>query len=452
MKKHIVAAAMAVAAGAALVGAPTESQAIPAFARQTGSACLNCHFQTFPAITAFGRAFKQGAFTDVGDEALVEDEGLSIPAVLNATVVVRGNHTITKTSGITAQNLGAYNAANQTAFTAAQLNQINKTVGVWNIPSETPLLIAGRIGEHTGAFLEWVGGVQQGVANINANNTPSANFQVMNSFDFGDLKGGVNIFNAGFGWTQGIEVSNVIGQHAGAAGGLGDVSAEMQLGFRAGNEQGLAFWVGSDLFTAQLAMIAPDAPGANVKFKLVPGFRVFVTPEVAGWDVGVGVGFINGKKTYGNNAASYAIDNQFIDVQAQGEVGDAQIGVYLDYAQSKYHVPNAAVAAANQIVWGNWHPNAGDGDKLKGYSLRVTVKPLHNVIFGLGYGQTKYTPAAAQVNAGVQGATQKITKLDVTYEIYQNFEINLAYTTTKNANWVKGWKQTDTLIEFEALM
>jgi len=475
MKKHLLAAAAL--ATAALTMAPTTTEAIPAFARQTGSACLSCHFQTFPALTAFGRAFKQNAFTDVGEEALIEDEGLSIPAVLNATIVVRGNYTNTKTT--TATPPAAFNAAQaavnaaQAAVNAAQAavnapggntaaNQAallhaqavlaqakanvppapSTTTGVWNIPSETPLLIAGRIGEHTGAFLEFGGGAG------GANGTATANFQVMNSFDLGDFKAGLNIFNAGFGWTQGIEVSNVIGQHAGAVGALGDVSAEMQMGFRAANEQGIALWAGNDLFTAQLAMIAPDAPGANVKFKLVPGFRVFVTPEVAGWELGIGFGAISGKKTYGNNAASYAIDNQFIDFQAQGEVNEMQIGFYADYAQSKYKVPNVAVPAANRIVWGSWAAGAVNGDKNQGFSLRATVKPLHNLIFGIGYGQVKYKPTTA----GVQGVTQKMTKLALTYQIYQNFVVNLAYWTTKNAGWVKGTKVTNTMLEFEALM
>ncbi len=420
MKKILLsAAAFAVVAVSAVAVAPTTSEAIPAFARQTGAACLSCHFQTFPALTAFGRSFKQGAFTDVGEQALVEDEGLSIPAVLNATVVVRGNYMNTKTSPA----IGA-----------------STTTGVWNIPSETPLLIAGRIGEHTGAFLEWIGGVG------GANGSNTANFQVMNSFDFGSVKGGVNIFNASFGWTQGIEVSNVIGQHSSSVGNVGRVSAEMQMGFRAGNEQGLAFWVGNDMFTAQIVGIAPDAPGANVKFKLVPGVRVFATQDFGGWDVGFGFGAISGKKTYGNNAASYAIDNQFIDLQAQGEVGDTQIGFYADYAQSKYKVPNINVPAAARIVWGSWAAGAANGDKNQGFSLRATVKPLHNLMFGLGYGQVKFKPT---VGASV---TQKRTQVSATYEIYQNFEVNLAYWVTKNNAWVNGDKVTTTMLEFEALM
>ena len=44
MKKSILsAAAFAVVAVSAVAVAPTTSEAIPAFARQTGAACLSCH-------------------------------------------------------------------------------------------------------------------------------------------------------------------------------------------------------------------------------------------------------------------------------------------------------------------------------------------------------------------------------------------------------------------------
>ncbi|MBI5232947.1 MAG: hypothetical protein HY880_01185, partial [Deltaproteobacteria bacterium] len=36
----------------------TDSDAVPAFARQTGFSCLTCHFQHFPGLNAFGRTFK----------------------------------------------------------------------------------------------------------------------------------------------------------------------------------------------------------------------------------------------------------------------------------------------------------------------------------------------------------------------------------------------------------
>ncbi|RME84271.1 MAG: hypothetical protein D6771_04725, partial [Zetaproteobacteria bacterium] len=225
MRKHILAAAAL--AAAALTMAPTASQAIPAFARQTGSACLNCHFMSFPTLAAFGRSFKQGAFTDVGDEALVEDEGLSIPAVLNATFVVRGS--IDKIKDTTKV------APNKSSWTD------------YAFPRDTVLLLAGRIGEHTGAFIEFDGA--------------AANWQLMNSFDTGNVKVGLNIANTGFGWTAPIEVSSVFGQHGGMLNGKNISATEQIMGQdptgAAGNTLGVALWAANDMFTGQVGLYAP---------------------------------------------------------------------------------------------------------------------------------------------------------------------------------------------------
>src|SRR3989304_2772112 len=63
--------------------APRDAQAVPAFARQTGMACNACHFQHYPALNAFGRAFKQEAYTLKGKQETIEDENLSLPVDLN---------------------------------------------------------------------------------------------------------------------------------------------------------------------------------------------------------------------------------------------------------------------------------------------------------------------------------------------------------------------------------
>src|SRR3989338_574991 len=66
-----------------------EANAVPAFARQTGQACSTCHFQHFPALNAFGRAFKAGGYTQIGGQGKIEGEDLSIPDPLNASLVTK---------------------------------------------------------------------------------------------------------------------------------------------------------------------------------------------------------------------------------------------------------------------------------------------------------------------------------------------------------------------------
>ena len=60
--------------GPLLLLASTQAQAIPSFARQTGSSCADCHVGSYgPSLTPYGMRFKLGGFTDT------DGEGTKIP-------------------------------------------------------------------------------------------------------------------------------------------------------------------------------------------------------------------------------------------------------------------------------------------------------------------------------------------------------------------------------------
>ncbi len=439
MKKVIFSAAafgMVAVSGMAL--APTTAEAIPAFARQTGAACLSCHFQTFPALKAFGRAFKRNSFTDVGDEALVEDDNLSIPAVLNATVVIRGNYTNTKKTG-------------------------KASSGAWNIPSETPILIAGRLGTNTGAFIEFAnGGAGAGSATKTSVNGAVAvgNWQLLNSWDVGDFKVGLGAHNSTFGGSAVFETSNVFGQHGGKLAGS-NVSAIQAAGFGKAT-LGVGAWVGNEMGDIQFALVAPSgAQATNVGLKLAKLIRGHLFLDAAGWDTMIGFGVVTGTAGKSNVAPAapnvtgkFNMDLQFVDFQAQGEVGDMSVGFYADYAQSKGKTLTGAAAVGSQFYGGL----AQSGDKFTGYSARVEVKPLDHVLFGIGYGYNKVSDAAAKV-AGLIGAKTTTFHLAATYEVYQNLELNLVYdsakTTPSAARAAAGATSSTTkttMLEFEGLL
>ena len=429
MKKMIFsAAAFGLVAVSSIALAPTTAEAIPAFARQTGAACLSCHFQTFPAVNSFGRAFKMGSFTDVGDEALVEDDALSIPASLNATVVIRGNYTRTST-------------------TAAG---VKTTTGNWNVPSETPILIAGRVGSNSGAFVEFAnGGAGAGPAGAGAP-VSVGNWQFMNSFDLGGFKVGVSAANSTFGGSAQMEYSNVFGQHSGKLAG-GNVSAIQALGF-AQATVGVGAWVGNDMGNIQLALIAPSAAqGTNVGTSFGKLVRGAATLDLAGWDTLIGFGVVTG--TAGKSVASGGVgqnpmDLQFVDAQFQGAVGDTSIGVYADWAHAKGKTDQASLQG-NVYGVTNGPTNLINiaGTKSDAYSIRADIKPLEHVIVGAGYGYNKFsTPVAASIS------NTKTTQVAATYEIYQNFEINGVYTSAKTTTGGVANTTNTTLLEFEALM
>jgi len=423
MKKLFIAAAsFAVVAVTAMVAAPTTSEAVPAFARQTGAACLSCHFQVFPALTPFGQAFKRGGFTDVGEESLLEDDGLSLPVVLNMSVNSRVRLRNDKTETVTA------GVATNTTVKASQM------------PDETPLFIGGRVGTNTGVFMEWT-------------SNPAGGWQLLNSFDVGDFKAGVNLFNAGFGWTWGLEESSVYGQHGGVHWGK-NISAQEAL--NAGNSfgyQGVTGFVGNDLFVVTVNMVTAGGNtlnGMNFLGTLLPGVRVFVTPEVAGWNLGFGGGYIKGTKSVnasggGANTNTVHADNLFLDFQAMGDVGDTSVGIFADYATAKG--PSSATVPALVDLMGQTA-----GSKYSGYSLRATVEPIHAVILSAGFG--KQTLKQNLTASPDQKTTY--TTLGISYSLYQNMEIALIRQVQKITNNVNvaadTSKVTTTALQIEAVM
>jgi len=403
MKKTLLsAAAFASVAVAAVAIAPTTSEAIPAFARQTGAACLSCHFQTFPALNSFGRSFKRGSFTDVGDQALVEDDNLSIPAVMNATIVIRGD--ITTATG---------------------------TKSVYNIPSETPILVAGRVGTNTGFFVEFANGGTGGSVSV-------GNWQFLNSFDMGDLKVGLGAHNSGFGGSAVLETSNVFGQHAGKLGGA-NLSAIQAAGF-ANASLAIAGWVGNESFDVQAALIAPSAAqGQPVGSKLGQMVRAHYFMDIGDFDTMIGAGIVTGTASTNGGAAvggaNFAMDLKFVDFQMQGDLtDDMSLGIYGDYA----NVSNkAALATVTQAATTNFY----GGGKFTGYSLRAELKPVHNMGFGVGIANNK-------TGTGVAAVKTDTVQVAAFYEVYQNLELNFIYDSAKSG----GVTSNTTVFEFEGLL
>jgi hypothetical protein len=77
----------------------SEVAALPLFARQTGMVCSACHFQHFPLLNGFGRAFKSAGYTMMGAQGKVEGDGLTIPNTLNMAVMTSAGYEKTNQAG-----------------------------------------------------------------------------------------------------------------------------------------------------------------------------------------------------------------------------------------------------------------------------------------------------------------------------------------------------------------
>ena len=117
--------AAALAAAACGLWSPA-AQAVPSYARQTGSDCAACHVGGFgPQLTPFGIQFKLGGYTDT--------DGKDGKIPLSGMVVA--NHTHTSKDAVEAPS--HFSTNDNTAL------------------QELSVFLAGRFGDHVGSFAQY---------------------------------------------------------------------------------------------------------------------------------------------------------------------------------------------------------------------------------------------------------------------------------------------------------
>ncbi len=354
------------AAAVALVGAivaPTKAEAVPAFARQVGVPCYSCHYQHIPKLNAFGRDFKLGGFTQAAQD-LIQDDGLSLPPVLNAAVVVK------------------IRLVNQSP------EATGKKYGEWNIPDEAAILIGGRVGENMGALNEFSGD----------GHMPNNKFVF--SKDFGGVRGGLTVFStADAGPAYGMELFQTGNQRNqfGYEVTQWHPRAAMNGPWNNG-AQGLGFFAGSDMFFVNVSLFAPaassfsgTATGGNydVGFNLSNYIRAAITPKIGDMDLAVGVSLTSGKtkiRNFPGTAAGtdteIASDSMMVDGQLQMPVAGMSLEVIANYA---------TVKSDAQSIY-----NATGKDN-KGFSVGAELGITHHAGLKAGFGS--FDNGAATRNA-----------------------------------------------------
>lgn len=401
MKKMLLsAAAFAVVAVSAVAVAPTTSEAVPAFARQTGAACLSCHFQAIPRLTAFGRSFKIGGFRDMGEQALLEDDHLSMPAVFNASLLFKARINFT--------NKGLNAVGGAKGFGGLDSSGIQ-----W--PDEAALLIGGRYGSNIGALTEWNGGPL------------SYKIAFVGDFDFGQVGfvgGSTDALGLGYLYndpsntlvrnTRGTQFRPTFFKNTSMQTGV------TGLGVYATVADMLYVAVGQ--FVSNAGMNPANGgtlSGAALDF-LTWG-RVALTAEVAGLDMVAGIYSVSGSQ---NKNAAVGIAKETttgVDLQLQGDLGGVSVGLYgvYQFTGKRWATVGAAAPASN----------------FTGFHGNVNVSLGH---FGVkaGYSSSKDKQAG--------GAAAKTALAGVWYSLAQNVELDVEYETTSGG----GLKQTTVLLEY----
>ncbi|MBI5875678.1 MAG: hypothetical protein HZB81_07545 [Deltaproteobacteria bacterium] len=368
-----------------------EANAVPAFARQTGLACSTCHFQHYPALNAFGRAFKSNGYTQIGGEGKVEGEDLSIPDTLNASLVTKVRYQKTNGKDYTGNLTNGSSGTNR---------------GELQFPDEAALLIGGRAGEHIGFLLEaslW--------DSADSTKTMFTSFKMPITYDVADTKLGIIPFTtdsggASYGFellnTGALKMQRVLENNSGK-----DTSAQLYIG-TSGTAEGFAFVAANKMFFVNYSLWGP-AHGSTDFSPFMSYVRLAATPNVGGWDLGVGGQLWRGTGKYNGTTRTKA-DAFAVDAQAQGNVG-LPLGVYLTYGDAKKSKTNEVANMFNSNT-------AGD-------------KKAWSLLAELGVLPGKATVAAGY-RSGKTGATaynkQNAITLGATYLLAQNVELQLNHS------------------------
>lgn len=347
-------------AGFATVGLtliPPSAEAAPAFARQTGMQCVACHSQAFPAINAFGRAFKASGYTMMGAQPKIEGKDLSLPSTFNASVITKLRYT---------QSNGNTNEG-------ADAGQIE-----W--PNEAALLLGGRVSENIGFMIEaGFGGPVSGEVEVDGN---AGTFEVEG--DSNTFLGSKLHFNvAKVGQTQlsvipfstdalgvgyGLELLNTGATRAQRP--IEDrtaMSASQALGLGAGEATGIAFAATNSKYFVNYTAWTPGFGGENMDVGTNFGtyLRAAYMPRIGSWDTGFGFQYLTGtiKQAAGKDAGGVkqfdelVTDGWVIDAQADGQVGGKPVTVLFSTGSAKAdHInngnPNDSTATALLLQYG----------------------------------------------------------------------------------------------------
>lgn len=404
-----------------------EASALPVFARQTGMACSACHFQHFPLLNGFGRAFKAAGFTMMGAQGKIEGDRLSIPDTLNMAVLT---------------SMG-YEKTNQAAdATGVTKNAGNGVIFVPGVAGEASLFFGGRVSDNAGFLSEL--GLGGAAAALGSAKLPVL-YEVADGVRLGvvpfatDAQGasyGLETLNTGANAVH--QISNTPGFNSAHANAI---SAQQYIN-TAGLADGAAFVATSDMGFVNVTKFNQTGIAAGTFGSLGSTYlRVAGTFDLVGWDSALGVQSWSGQSLTATVAPAVAVLAQTkgtaIDGQMQGDLGGMPAGFYFSYARAPG--VTAAELAAGVL------PNTYN-------ALGTLTRSSFNIDAEIGVVPEVVTVGAA-IRRGKSGVADAVTGsnltdnaiyLTATYKIQQNMLARLSYTTNSGSYWVSNAAHTGT--------
>jgi len=424
MKKLLLSvASFAVVAVTAMVAAPTTSEAVPGFARQTGAACLSCHFQAIPRLSAFGRAFSMSGMRDMGEAGLIEDDHLSLPAQFNASFLMK------------------MKIANQTGLVGT-----GQDSGI-QIPDESALFIAGRVSENMGTFIEINMNADE-AGGVNAGGTGVAHVKLNYAMDVDNGLILLSMVSHGAGLGQAFSDPSNSVRHTNRSSQKRAAALENTMmmnstvaGFGASIFLNDSFYIGGAAY-AQAGTNLTTNPGWGSVDQINPYVRAAYIGEfggleaiVGGWWTNVKPGIASAVIANATSLSAIGAAKQYgVDLQLQGDVGDLSIGLYLPVVLKGEQVFDQTLAPP--------FANTAPTTDITGYQAMLTVAFGHaGIKLGYDYMKTKTIGTGASTN-------MKRPYLGAWYSIAQNVELDLAWTSTKVSGTPGNTTNTTLVVEY----
>ena len=405
MNRYPIMVALAVTFMITLFPSP-DAKAVPAFAREMGVSCNTCHFQHFPLLNSFGRAFKASGFTMIS-APLIESDHFSMPA--NLDLAVFSNLRYQDSSG-----------EKETGMTPPTSNE-----GEWVIPAETSLFVAGYASSHVGILLEGDlggAGAAPGAGFLASLKLPIV-YPVTDTVNFGVVP-----FTSGLGPAYAFELLNTgaVGNHVMTLVHPTEVSAQQYIQVGAGttyndyggDAEGLGLFAASTSFYVTAAKWQPNHNSLNsdaaVSAESTSDYlRAVIMPDFGAWDAGFGVQYFGGKSDIAGTVLDpVRTEAVAVDAQLQGSLGNMPLGVYFSYASasgtSLGEMPNL------------YNPNP---ERKTAYSLAAELGA-----FGSGRGTVELAYRKADTGAASYSSDNALT-LGVTYLFRNNIQMALLNTS-----------------------
>jgi len=445
MKKIFTIALVAAVAFVGTLFAPKSAEAVPSFARQVGVGCHSCHFQTVPRLNAFGRSFKLGGMTQASS-ALIEDDGISLPAVANLSAIVKARFI-----------QGKPHEEHKLALDDAAYFEER---GVVEMPDEAVLWLGGRIGENWGFATENLSSVIKVVHSRNLGGI-QAGFSLAATDAHGSATG-LELYNTGavknhrmFENSAATLASVNLTHYSAPAVGLSQSGGAVGMGY--GEATAATFFAGNDLFFASFALHAPGASSkAGGSLDVTdPGFggfanmvRAAITPKLGeGMDLMVGVQMSMGTAEFSNHdyeevaglTPQEQAATQLTKIKAEATVVDFQLqmadighmslevnGAYVTIPKSEFSAPDAMGTALGlpfaysdykdgKINWYN-----GTSKDVSGWDVNVGLGVTHSLGVKLAMMGTD--------NGQDTGNKLSANTLGLWYDIKQNVVFHFEYS------------------------